>query len=405
MADMDWQACIDEAAEVFGFPPTDPELRLIWSPGRVNLIGDHIDYSGGNVMPMALDLGTRAVVRPRSDDLIRGYSSEFPQDGMIWASLRDLAFDADRGWFSYALGVVEMFARQGLGLTTGFDLYLSGNIPVGAGLSSSASVELAVGVAVNNLGGFHQSPTELALIGQAAENDYIGVACGIMDQLAIAEGRTGSVLLMDCDQIAVTPIPFPQQDYAVVVANTNQRRSLSSSAYNERRRAVERALDLVNANRDPSLNPLPNLVQATVEDLMRSKSALDEADVLPFAMHTVTEQGRVLAAADALRFGNIEEFGRLMCQSHRSLRDDFQVTGSNLDALTEAAWDAPGVLGARMTGAGFGGCTVNLVERSRAQEAIDHIGPTYAEATGLKADFFVVAPDAGAREVTDQVER
>ena len=401
---MDWKKCLADAARVFGYSEDDARPHLIWSPGRVNLIGDHIDYSGGNVMPMALDVGTKAVVYPRADDTIRGYSADFATLGIVEASLTNTAFDPAHEWFSYVLGVVDTFAGQGMVLEAGFDLYLSGNIPVGSGLSSSASVELAAGVAVNILGDFGRTPTELALIGQQAENDYIGVACGIMDQLAIAEGREGSVLLMDCEQATVAPIPFPDDDYAVLVANTNQPRSLSASAYNERRQAVELALSTINRARLRNGDAeLPNLVSAELEDLIVNRDLLQQAGVLPFAVHTVTEQGRVLAAAEALEQGDAVELGRLMCQSHKSLRDDFEVTGPNLDALAEAAWDAPGVLGARMTGAGFGGCTVNLVERARVKDAIASIGPAYRYTTGLEAKFYVVNPAAGSREVTHEV--
>lgn len=393
-----WSVQIRDAADALGFDPADPSTILIWSPGRVNLIGDHIDYSGGLVLPMAVDRGTRAVLRPRADSQIRGFSANFAEAGVHTAELSDTCFTAEHGWFSYVLGVVDTFAGRGLHLDHGFDLYLSGNIPVGSGLSSSASVELASGVAVNHLGGFGLSAADLAVIGQETENDYIGVSCGVMDQLAIAAGEDGSVLLMDCDRLTTEAVPFPTDEYEVVVANTNQPRKLAESAYNERRRSVEAALTLINrARREAGLEPRSNPVSVSEADLTDNAVELAAAGALPFARHTLTEQQRVLSAAEALRTGDVVSFGALMRQSHESLRDDFAVTGPNLDALAEAAWDAPGVVGARMTGAGFGGCTVNLVHSSKVDEAIAAIAPAYQSATGLTPEFFVVGPAAGAR--------
>lgn len=381
---------------VFG-APDDPELWpfVVRSPGRVNLIGEHIDYSGGLVLPMALDRGTTAVVLPRRDRVLRGYSANFRDAGIMAADLDNTAFDASHGWFSYVLGVVDTAKATGLQPAYGFDAYLVGDLPDGAGLSSSASVELAAATALEHLFGFGLNPTEWAVLCQRAENDYIGVACGIMDQLAIARGVAGHALLMDCATLVCEPVPMPGAA-AVVIANTNQPRKLAGSEYNDRRAAVERAGELIGAARG---TPVTRLVDVTQEELAEHSSALTEAGVLAAARHTITEQQRVVETAAALRAGDLASVGTLMRESHESLRDDYRVTGPNLDALAEAAWAAPGVIGARMTGAGFGGCTVNLVHQDQVAEAIAAIGAGYQQATGISADIYAVTPSDGARVV------
>jgi galactokinase len=368
----------------------------VWSPGRVNLIGDHIDYSGGFVLPMAIDKGTTAVVFPREDRLIRGYSANFRDSGTITGSLDDLTYDPGRDWFNYVMAVVWALGEGHAEIASGFDIEVSGNIPDSSGLSSSASLELAVGVAVNSMYGLGRSPTELALLCQRAENEFVGVACGIMDQLAIAEGVAGSALLMDCGAVTCEPVPMPSDEATVVVANTNQRRTLAGSEYNERRAAVERGREILSGFRG---EPLDQLVDATLPELEAAEARLREAGAYPFVRHTITEQARVLAAADALRRSDVATFGQLMRESHESLADDFQVTSPQLDALAAAAWQTPGVIGARMTGAGFGGCTVNLIEPDAVADAVPAVLAAYRAATGIDATAFVVAAGTGAHIV------
>lgn len=390
-------ALVTGATDIFGAGTGDAGAPfVVWSPGRVNLIGDHIDYSGGLVLPMALDRGTTAVVLPRSDDLLRGYSTNFPDSGLIEARLADTAFDPARGWFSYVLAVVDTAISSGLRVVHGFDIHLTGSIPDGGGLSSSASVELAVSMALEHQFGFGLNGTQWALLSQRAENGYIGVASGIMDQLAIAEGRDGMAILMDCQTLGCTYVPMPTDRCTVVIANTRHRRELADSAYNERRAAVDtahRILDQVL----PA--PLPNLVSASQSDLTTARPQLEAAGVWREARHSVGEQQRVVAAADALAAGDLRTMGRLMRASHESLRDDFRVTGEYLDALADAAWDTPGVIGARMTGAGFGGCTVNLIEPDAVDEAVAGIARRYSAATGITPEIFAVRPSSGAHVV------
>lgn len=362
-------------------------MRQFHAPGRVNLIGDHIDYMGGTVLPMAIDVGTDVWVQERADSLIVATSDNFTGLGTVRARV-----DADRAqpewdWVNYVVAVAHALRERGVAVP-GVDIRVRGTIPHGAGLSSSASLELAVALAFDALTGSGLRTTDLALVGQRAENAFIGVACGIMDQLAIAAGVAGHALAIDCGSLQVTPVPFPE-DLAVVVANTNQRRELADSAYNARRASCEQAQAVLGRR----------LVDVT-EDEAPAVLATLPARVVPPARHVIGEQARVRAFAAALGDGDREAMGALMRASHESLRDDFGVTGPALDALAGAAWDAPGVVGARMTGAGFGGCTVNLVEPDRLEEFIATVGPAYTGATGLQADFYTVHAADGAREVT-----
>ena len=375
-------------AEVFG---GDEGVRTFFAPGRVNLIGDHIDYSGGLVLPIALDRGTLLLVRPRADTLLRAVSLD--RAGMVTADIAATAFDPAHDWFSYVLGVLHVLGEDGYRLDTGLDIVVAGDIPDGAGLSSSASLELAAAAAFDAVGGFGLAATDLALIGQRTENDYIGVSCGIMDQLAVARGRARHALLMDCETLTVDYVPFPHDELSLIIANSNHRRSLAGSAYNERRRAVESAADILGIER---------LVEAQLAQIDAAGARLTEEEVRR-ARHTVTEQARVVAAAAALRSGDFAELGALMRASHESLRDDFDVTGPQLDALAEAAWAQPGVIGARMTGAGFGGCAVVLAQPGREAEVMAGIDAAYFPITGLHADCFVVGSDDGARELRDGV--
>lgn len=362
------------------------EPRVFFAPGRVNLIGDHIDYSGGLVLPMALDRGTLLLARPRTDTVIRAASMDLP--GVHEADLSDTSFRREHEWFAYILGVLDVLRQEGHSLERGMDLLLAGDIPNGAGLSSSASVELAAGVAFNAFGGFSLTPTQLALVAQRAENEYVGVACGIMDQLAIAEGRRGHALLMDCGQLQVEPVPFPHDQLALLVVNSNHRRTLADSAYNERRAAVQSAAARMGVSA---------LAKAELADMDAAGLTEEESRV---ARHTVTEQARVIAAASALRNGDYAELGRLMRLSHESLRDDFHVTGPQLDALAEAAWAQPGVIGARMTGAGFGGCVVAIVEPGNEAQVAMAISDRYTATMGVQPTAMVMGSDDGARELS-----
>ncbi|MCU0295133.1 MAG: galactokinase [Candidatus Nanopelagicales bacterium] len=360
-------------------------MRQFHAPGRVNLIGDHIDYMGGTVLPMAIDRGTDLWARPRSDRLIVAESDNFPEAGRIVAEVDADPPRPEWDWVNYLVAVASVFRRRGFEVP-GVDVRVRGSIPNGAGLSSSASIELAMAVALNAFTGAGLTAAEMALECQRAENS-VGVACGIMDQMSIACGRQGRALVIDCQTLQVRTVAFPD-DLAVVVANTNHRRELSDSAYNQRREACEQAEQLlgrrlVDIDKDESTDALSSL----------------PASLRPRARHVVTEQARVIAFERALAGGDRDALGALMRASHESLRDDFEVTGPALDAMVEAAWAAPGVVGARMTGAGFGGCTVNLVEPDSVDEFEASVKARYAAVTGLTPDFYVVRSADGAHEV------
>ena len=384
---IDLQQASERFEEFFG---AGGDIRTYFAPGRVNLIGDHIDYSGGMVLPMALDRGTAVLVRARNDTAIRAVSLN--RDASVHADITRTEFDESHDWFSYVLGVIHVLADDGHAVADGFDLLVGGDIPDGAGLSSSASLELAVAVMLNDLGGWGLSPTQLALAGQRAENEYIGVACGIMDQLAIARGQAGHALLMDCTTLDVTAVPFPADEVSLIIVNSNHRRSLADSAYNDRRAAVERAASVLGTDR---------LVDVPLADVLAAGGQLSDVE-LRRARHTVTEQARVVAAAEALRARDFARLGELMRESHESLRDDFEVTGPQLDALVEAAWAQPGVIGARMTGAGFGGCAVVLAEPGSEQQVIEGIADEYLATSGLTAIGMMMSSGDGARRIHDR---
>jgi galactokinase len=362
-------------------------MRHFHAPGRVNLIGDHIDYMGGTVLPMAIDRGTDLWIEVRDDRALVASSENFPEVGEVVADIDAEEPQEQWQWVNYLVAVAATFRARGIEVP-GVDVRVRGSIPNGAGLSSSASLELAMAVALNDLTGAGLSPAELALVGQSAENDFIGVACGVMDQLAIAAGVEGHALAIDCARLQVTPIPFPA-DVAVVVANTNQRRELADSGYNERRVACETAQRLLG---EPLVAVPADAVDEVVASLPQSLRGPSR--------HVITEQARVHAFARALRAHDLSAMGDAMRASHESLRDDFGVTGPALDAMADAAWQAPGVIGARMTGAGFGGCTVNLVQPAAVDEFIGEVGRRYAEQSGRTAQFYRVASADGAREVT-----
>lgn len=362
-------------------------MRHFHAPGRVNLIGDHIDYLGGTVLPMAIDYGTDVWVQPRADRLIVAQSENFADLGTITADGTATAARDEWDWVNYLVAVSFAMRERGIAVP-GVDVHVRGSIPNGAGLSSSASLELGAAVALDALAGAGLSTTDLALIGQQAENEFIGVACGIMDQLAIASGVAGHALAIDCGTLQVSPVPFPAE-LAVVVANTNHRRELATSAYNDRRSSCEQAQAMLG-------RPLVGIGQ----DQMADALGVLPPDLVPRARHVITEQARVLAFIRALAAEDLAALGALMRASHESLRVDFEVTGPALDALAQSAWEAPGCVGARMTGGGFGGCTVNLVVPEQVGEFTAAVSAAYTRSSGLVADFYVVRPAAGAHEVT-----
>ena len=369
--------------EKFG---SEGDIRSYFAPGRVNLIGEHTDYNGGHVFPCALTIGTYAIVRKREDRNFRFYSTNFESLGVIEASLDNLKYDKALDWTNYPLGVVWAFIEKGYPVDCGFDMLLFGNIPNGSGLSSSASVEVVTGVALRDLFGYDDiSMIDIALFGQYSENNFNGVNCGIMDQFAIAMGKKDQAIFLDTSDLSYTYAPIKLADEKIVIACSNKKRGLGDSKYNERRAECEEALAELQTKLD-----IKALGELSEEEFEANKDLIKSEVRQRRAKHAVYENQRTLKAVDALKAGNLEEFGKLMNASHVSLRDDYEVTGIELDTLVENAWEQEGVIGSRMTGAGFGGCTVSIVKTDCVDKFIENVGKAYLEKIGYAADFYVV---------------
>jgi galactokinase len=376
-------------AEVFG----DAEgAKAFFAPGRVNMIGEHTDYNGGHVFPAALTIGTYGVARKRNDRKLRFYSMNFDKLGVIESTLDDLKPAKEAGWTNYPKGVMWAFEERGMKLENGIDLLLNGNIPNGSGLSSSASVEVLTGFILRDFFGFDVTNQDLALIGQFSENNFNGVNCGIMDQFSIAMGKAGHAIFLDTADLSYTYAPIQLEDAKIVISCSNKKRGLGDSKYNERRSECETALAELQKVID-----IKALGELTEEQFEANKSAIKDEVRVRRAKHAVYENQRTIKAVDALKNNEIELFGQMMNASHVSLRDDYEVTGIELDTLVEEAWKIDGVIGSRMTGAGFGGCTVSIVKDDAIDTFIDRVGKAYKEKIGYAADFYVVELGDGPR--------
>lgn len=373
------------------------EVKVFFSPGRVNLIGEHTDYNGGFVFPCALDFGTYAVAVKRNDNIFRMYSKNFENLGIIEFSLDRLINEPQDDWANYPKGVIKTFLEAGFNINSGFDVLFYGNIPNGAGLSSSASIELATSVILKDLFNLDVDMVSMVKLSQKAENKFIGVNCGIMDQFAIGMGKKDNAILLDCNTLNYQYAPVVLNGASIVIANTNKKRGLADSKYNERRGSCEAAVKVLNEN---GIN-IKYLGELSVERFNEIKHLITDEEQLKRATHAVTENERTKVAVEKLNAGDIEAFGQLMNQSHISLRDDYEVTGFELDSLVEAAWEAEGVIGARMTGAGFGGCTVSIVKDEFIESFKKSVGEKYTAKTGLVADFYVAKIGDGSRKLGD----
>ncbi|MCI9663080.1 MAG: galactokinase [Lachnospiraceae bacterium] len=360
-------------------------VKVFFAPGRVNLIGEHTDYNGGHVFPCALTIGTYACARVREDKKLRFYSMNFEHLGVIESDLEDLKPEKEAGWTNYPKGVMWAFGERGFQIPSGMDILLSGNIPNGSGLSSSASVEVVTGAILREFFGFEVSNQDLALIGQFSENKFNGVNCGIMDQFAIAMGKKDHAIFLDTADLSYTYAPVKLKGAKIVIACSNKKRGLGDSKYNERRSECETALSELQKVVD-----IKSLGELTQEQFEQYKSAIKDTTRVKRAKHAVYENQRTLQAVAALQADDIDLFGQLMNASHVSLRDDYEVTGAELDTLVEEAWKVEGVIGSRMTGAGFGGCTVSIVKDEAIDRFIDQVGRAYKSRIGYAADFYVV---------------
>ena len=379
----------DMFAELFG----DSEgARFYFSPGRVNLIGEHTDYNGGHVFPCALTLGTYGAARKREDNKIHFYSMNLDSFGVVEASLDDLTNKKEYNWANYPLGVVWAFKEKGHTITSGFDMVIWGNIPNGSGLSSSASLEVLTGVILRDLFEIKDlSMTDLALIGQYSENNFNGCNCGIMDQFAVAMGKKDHAIFLDTSDLSYEYAPCVLDGAKIVITNSKVKHSLVDSAYNDRRNECAAALKALQSELD-----IQALGDLTPEEFEAHKSLIKDEIQLQRAKHAVYENQRTIDAVTALKAGDIERFGKLMNQSHISLRDDYDVSCEEIDILVDLAWKIPGVLGSRITGGGFGGCTVSIVKDESIDTFIETIGKTYLEKVGHEAEFYTVDIGDGA---------
>lgn len=388
---MEINSLVEKFGEIFG---SEGDIRTYFAPGRVNLIGEHTDYNGGHVFPCALTIGTYGVVRKRDDDKLRFYSMNFESIGVLESSLSELVPDEKADWTNYPKGMIWAFGQKGMKVTSGFDLLLYGNIPNGSGLSSSASVEVLTGFILKELFSFDVSNQDIALIGQFSENKFNGVNCGIMDQFAIAMGKSENAIFLDTATLEYTYAPITLPDAKIVIMCSNKKRGLGDSKYNERRSECEEALAELQTVCE--IKSLGELDEAGFE---ANKSVIKSDIRIKRARHAVYENQRTLKAVDALKAGNIALFGELMNASHVSLRDDYEVTGIELDTLAETSWEQGGCIGARMTGAGFGGCAVAIVENESVDSFINAVGEAYLEKIGYAADFYVVEVGDGPRRL------
>lgn len=386
------QQLVKKFQELFG---EGGDIRFYFSPGRVNLIGEHTDYNGGHVFPCALTIGTYGVARKREDRKIRLYSENFSKAGVIETSLDDLVYKDSAGWTNYPKGIVWTFQEKGYPVDTGFDMLMYGNIPNGSGLSSSASVELLMGIILKDLFGYEElTMINLALMGQYGENNFNGMNCGIMDQFAIAMGKKDHAIFLDTQNLQYEYAPIHMEGYKIVIAASNKKRRLTDSKYNERRAECEEALKDIQ-----KVKSIHALGELTEEEFEQVKEAVKNPVCRKRAKHAVYENQRTVQAVKALKNNKLDVFGKLMNESHISLRDDYEVTGKELDTLVGAAWKQEGVIGSRMTGAGFGGCTVSIVREDKVNAFIKNVGEVYEKEIGYAADFYVVEIGDGTRRI------
>ena len=386
------------------------DIRGYFTPGRVNLIGEYTDFNGGYVFPCGLTMGTYMVARKRADRKLNMYSMNFEKKGVVQSSLDEFVKGQEKNWTMYPKGVMWAFEEKGYQLDLGYDLLVYGNIPNGSGLSSSASLEVLTGIMLKDMNDFdnrndidsrnringikEMSLEDIALIGQYAENKYVGVNCGIMDQFAVAMAKKEQAIFLDTNNLTYKYVPVKLGNHKIVIASSNKKRSLADSKYNERRSECENALALLQTRKNVSC-----LCELTVADFNEIKDVLEDDILLRRAKHTVYENERTKNAVTALENNNIEEFGKLMNESHHSLRYDFEVTGIELDTLVEESVKCDGVVGSRMTGAGFGGCTVSIVRDDCIDAFIEQVGRAYEEKIGYSADFYVAGVGDGAHKI------
>ena len=369
-------------------------VNVYFAPGRVNLIGEHTDYNGGHVFPCALTIGTYAAVRKRDDRKLNFHSMNFESMGVIESSLDDLTPSKEADWTNYPKGVMWAFAGRGMEMDCGLDIVLNGNIPNGSGLSSSASLEVLTGYLLKDLYGFDVTNVDLAKIGQYSENNFNGMNCGIMDQFASAMGKKNHAIFLDTADLSYEYAPLVLDGAKIVVTNSNVKHSLVNSAYNERRSECEKALEELQTVVD-----IKGLGDLSEEQYEANKSAIKDEVRVRRAKHAVYENQRTIRAVEALKSNDLKLFGELMNASHVSLRDDYEVSCEEIDVLVDEAWKIEGVIGSRITGGGFGGCTVSIVRDEAVDVFKEKVGAAYKECVGKTADFYVVEIGDGPSKI------
>lgn len=384
------QIVYDKFKELFG---SEGDIRTYFAPGRVNLIGEHTDYNGGHVFPCALTIGTYAAARKRDDRMIRFFSINQSDKGVVETSLDDLTPSDEAGWTNYPKGVVWAFLGRGYKIDTGFDMAITGDIPAGSGLSSSASLEVLTGFVLRDLFGLGQvTNVELAQIGQYSENNYNGMNCGIMDQFASAMGKKDNAIFLDCNTLNYEYAPIVLDGYKIVVTNSKVKHSLVDSAYNDRRSSCEKALEELKQVTDIS-----SLGDLTEEEFEAHKTAIADPVRVRRAHHAVYENRRTINAVKALDLGDLKEFGKLMNESHISLRDDYETSCPEIDVLVDAAWSCDGCIGSRITGGGFGGCSVSIVRDDAIEGFKETLTRAYKDKCDMVPEFYVVSVGDGPR--------
>ncbi len=390
---MTYKALASEFIGIYGGDAQD--IRIFEAPGRVNLIGEHIDYNGGHVFPAALEMKNTVVARPNGTGRIRLAVTSLPD--RVDADTNTLENYKHLSWGSYQLGVAYMLQQAGFRIA-GCDLLYHGTVPYGAGLSSSASIEVATALMLAKLGGtVAPDMVQLARLCQKAENEYVGMSCGIMDQFVSAMGKKDHALFLDCSTLEYAYVPLDLGDHTIVITNTNAPHKLTHSQYNERRRQCEQALSVINENG----GHYRYLCEMSVKELAIYQRHLTDETLLRRARHCVTEETRTMQSLEALKRGDIAAFGRLLAEANISMRDDYEATGRELDAVFSIAMRMDGVLGSRMTGGGFGGCNISIVEKSRVEAFKQIMTAEYEQAVGLTPAFYQSNAGGGAREVTD----
>jgi galactokinase len=364
---------------------------LFFSPGRVNLIGEHTDYNGGFVFPCALNYGTYLLIRKAKGNTLKFSTINFNDDSE--AEIKGLFLNTGKKWINYPLGVINEFIKKGVKLS-GLEFLYYGDVPNGAGLSSSASIEMVTSVALNEFFNAGLSTLDLVKMSQKAENVFVGMNCGIMDQFAVGFGKKDHAIFLNCDTLSFENVPLILTDCSLIITNTNKRRGLTDSKYNERRSECDKAVELLQLYK-----PIRNLSELNNGEINILEKYIKDPVIRKRAKHVISENGRVIEAVSALKKNNIKRFGELMNQSHDSLKDDYEVTGIELDTLVYEGRKLPGVIGSRMTGAGFGGCTISIVRKADSAKYMITLSTTYQKKTGLVPDFYQPEIGDGARRI------